>query len=56
MSERAVLYFELLEWLEVGINLSRQDSYLLSCSLADNFKSRGACQHDGDANHGRSWS
>jgi hypothetical protein len=39
MSERAVLYFELLEWLEVGTNLSRQYFYLLTCSLADNFKS-----------------
>lgn len=53
MSDRSVLYFELLHWLEVRI-WSACPSYRVTLTPAsvDHLRSRSPCEYDGYAYHG----
>lgn len=51
MSDRAVLYFELLEWLEVS-EWQLHVPLLSTHFSIDDFKSRSISQYDGHANYG----
>jgi hypothetical protein len=51
MSDRAVLYFELFEWLEVRCPCCSV-AMRIAGIFADNIESRGTGKHDGNAYHG----